>query len=323
MSTNPIVSILIPIHGESPFLSETLQSIKEVTYEDLDILLIFDRPGRQAREVALDFCLEMKNARFMESNIPGISAALNYGIQSSYGELIARIDADDLMMPARITLQVNEFNEHKDLVLVGTQMRLIDVEGRQLRFTSYPVRNRHIKALMKVRNCIGHPTVMYKKDVVQLLGGYRSEFNGAEDLDLWFRLEHEGQFKTINLPLTEYRISDFQETKRLKVKPGALEEKVILSNWEMRSRNLESSRVLSKFLVKLSSGDYEFLIPVWKVGQIKSIRLFWLAESIFKRSRIKGILILLQGGLYSPSIFLYFIRYFLRIKFNSRRRRWK
>jgi glycosyltransferase involved in cell wall biosynthesis len=323
MLTNPIVTILIPIHGISPFLTETLQSIKKVTYEYLDILLILDRPGINAREIVLEFCHEVENARFLESTVPGISAALNFGIQNSYGEFIARIDADDRIMPSRITAQVNEFKNNQELVLVGTQMRMVDTKGEHIRFTSYPTRNRQIKALLRVRNCIGHPTVMYKRDLVQKIGGYRSEFNGAEDLDLWLRLERHGQFKTINLPLIEYRLSDFQESIKLKANPGALEEKVILNNWEMQYKYLARSVFLSKFLAKVHHDSHTFLIPIWKLGPLKSIHTFWLAEAAFNDSKLKGIYILFKGSLYSPNNFFQLIRYFLRIRINFRSRGWK
>jgi glycosyltransferase involved in cell wall biosynthesis len=323
MLTNPIVTILVPIHGSSPFLEETLQSIKRVSYEQLEILLILDRPGTQARELAVEFCLDLKNARYLESKEPGISAALNYGIQKSTGELIARLDADDRILPSRITMQVNEFNKVKNLVLVGTQMRIIDSRGRHIRFTSYPLHNRQIKALLEVRNCVGHPSVMYKKKAVEIIGGYRSEYNGAEDLDLWLRLAHEGKFKIINLPLTEYRISDFQETNKLRLKPGALEEKVILSYWQMRSQNLSKSRLFSKSLRLQHSEGIQFSIPFWKIGQLRCIRSLWRAEDAFQKSRLKGAIVVLKGSIYSPLKFAHFVRYFMGIKLNLWRQRWK
>ena len=173
----------------------------------------------------------MKNARFIFANGFGISNALNSGIAVSCSEFIARLDADDIILPNRIEKQYSFLVENPQFVLVGTQMTLFKSVGKEsIRITTYPVHNSAIKSVLRMKNCIGHPTVMFRKSIFYSAGQYRSYFNGAEDFDLWIRMSNLGKFKNLNENLTLYRISETQYSKSFIATPGVLEEAVLLSS---------------------------------------------------------------------------------------------
>ncbi len=316
------MSLIVPIHGAAPFLNETLGSVSSVPYLNLEVLLVLDRPTPTARSIVTDYCRKNSRAIWIESKEPGISSALNTGLAIAKGELISRLDCDDLILPARIQMQVEEFMNRPKLVLVGTQMRIINAQGDYIRKTRYPLRNRSIKKLMEIRNCVGHPTVMFRKFEALRVGGYRGEFNGAEDLDLWLRLSHEGEFKTINQALTAYRISDFQETKKIKKNPGELEEKVILTEWDSSAKSLRQFLKTRFFFIRLNSGESQFQIPLWKILRLISIRALWRADFLRKISKLRALKALLEAIVFSPAATLRFTIYVFLVKLNARKKLW-
>lgn len=289
MLNNSKVSLIIPIHGESPFLDETLESVELIRYDELEVILVLDRASASATKVTEVFAKKNENRRIIKSLKPGISDALNLGIAKSSGAYIARLDSDDMIAPDRITKQVYEFQKDRDLILVGTQMILIDTLNRPIRRTAYPSGNQGIKKLIPIRNCIGHPTVMLKREFLDKVGGYRANFNGAEDLDLWMRLAPLGKFKNINEELTYYRISENQVSQSLRRNPGELEERVLAANTSTRK------------------------------SRIKSIRKLWNFEANYRKGFIFGSFSLMSSFVTYPIGTFRFCKYGLILKLKSRK----
>jgi glycosyltransferase involved in cell wall biosynthesis len=158
----------------------------------------------------------MENIKVFVSKLPGISHDLNLGISESSGELIARIDADDLMRKDRLSLQKAFLEKHPKVVCVGSQVTKINVDGIVIGESNYPASSKEITRTLLFRNCLAHPSVMYRRSSIVEVGGYRPEFDGVEDYDLWLRLSMTGQIRNINARLTSYRVWENQVTSKKK-----------------------------------------------------------------------------------------------------------
>ena len=305
MLIEPLISLLIPIHGLAPYLEQTLESVDAITYKNLEILLILDRASTSATKISVNFCEKGSNRYVLESTTPGISAALNLGIAKSKGLYVARLDSDDKLDPERISRQVIEFQYDEKLVLVGTQMQIIDADNVFIRKTVYPIKSNAIKNLLPIRNCIGHPTVMFRKNASQRVGGYRSEFDGAEDLDLWLRLAPLGKFKNIDMPLTYYRISDNQASKLLLRNPGELEEKVLMRHFREVTGN--------------KSGDRTSKLSLKNKIMLFAIRSLWRVAAEPRRGFVAELGAVLKGLIIYPIGTYRFCRYAISLKLHSGR----
>lgn len=211
----PVVSVIIPVHGDAPHLVSTIQSIQKQNFKEFEALIILDRASKEIEKYARDLTLNSENFKVLVSKLPGISHALNLGIKESSGELIARIDADDLMRKNRLKLQKAFLESHPDVVCVGSQVTKIDVDGVVIGKSSYPVSTKQITTTLLFRNCLAHPSVMYRRPSILEAGGYRPEFDGVEDYDLWLRLSRTGQIRNMNTELTSYRVWEKQVTRTM------------------------------------------------------------------------------------------------------------
>jgi glycosyltransferase involved in cell wall biosynthesis len=205
----------MPVHGEAPYLDQAIKSVLVQTRREFELLIVFDRPGQQAVETVEKFQYEDERIRSIYSYSPGISAALNYGLLQSHTPFIARLDCDDVMHRERIEIQESILLDER-VVCVGSQLRIMDVNGNTVRYTHYPTRHFEIASSLRIRNVVAHPSVMFRKNVVINAGGYRPEFNGSEDYDLWIRLSRIGRIVNINQAFTNYRIHQDQTSSKNK-----------------------------------------------------------------------------------------------------------
>ena len=128
----------------------------------------------------------------------GLGKALNFGMEKCSYELIARMDTDDIAEPNRFELQVQEFIKDKDLALCGGQ--IAEFADNPIEITDYrnvPLTHNEIITFVKKRNPFNHMTVMFKKQAVQNVGGYK-HMPFFEDYWLWARLLKAG-YKTKNI----------------------------------------------------------------------------------------------------------------------------
>jgi hypothetical protein len=117
------------------------------------------------------------------------------------------LDHDDLAEPRRLEMQVRRLERDADLVLLGTQALLIDPAGRPIGpMGGLPCGHDEIERLMlSGRNPVLHPSVMMRRQAVIAAGGYRAEFGGADDYDLFLRLIERGRAANLPTVLTRYR----------------------------------------------------------------------------------------------------------------------
>ncbi len=208
-----LVSVVIPIHGEAPWVIESLESVANQNHSNIELVIVFDRVSKRTELLVLEFC-KSSTLRFKieKSSEPGIVAALNLGVGISNGELIARLDSDDVMATERLTLQTEEFLKDTNLVILGTQVTYISSSNELIGQSLYPLTDADVRFQFMYRNPVAHPSVVFKRDVFLKVGGYRQFSEGAEDYDLWIRMSQHGVIRNLSRSLTFYRRSSRQVT---------------------------------------------------------------------------------------------------------------
>jgi glycosyltransferase involved in cell wall biosynthesis len=200
-----LVSILLPVYGDSPYLLDCLKSIElQNGIQKLELIVLLDRVLSRSLKIIEEFKPKFKK-EIIVNNIGGLVNSLNLGIQYARGDLIARIDHDDLMSASRLKIQHDFLLQKPEYVLLGSNLNIIDVRGNFVRKTSYPLEHESITIELKKRNVFAHSSVMYRREAVIAAGMYRPFYEGVEDFDLWQRLARVGKMANLSLCLTTYR----------------------------------------------------------------------------------------------------------------------
>ena len=198
----PEVSILLPYRNAVATLSECIDSIKAQSFEDYEIIAIDDASDDGSTDVLVMFgdC----RLRVIRNDRPGLVNALNLGLAHCNAPLVARMDADDIMLPLRLQSQWCYMREHHDVVLVATRAekfprkRIREGYREYMRWQNSVMSHADIAAQIYIESPFAHPSVMFRRDSIIAAGAYR---DGAfpEDYELWLRLYHQG-FRMEKLP---------------------------------------------------------------------------------------------------------------------------
>ena len=244
MDNQPDISIVMPVHGDAIFFESALQSCIESNDVSIEILVVLDRPSTHTRELAKSYSLSLSNMRVLESDIPGISAALNLGIQNARSEFVARLDSDDLMIPSRLSIQKAVLMNNSEIDCCGSQVVHINESNLHIRKSNYPLSPGAISSRLTYTNSLAHSAVLFRKSIVLALGGYRSVYDGAEDYDLWLRLNNKQNLVNVPEYLTYFRIHENQSAQN---RP---EISILLSSKIRLNRNYLNSQLK----IKINSG---------------------------------------------------------------------
>lgn len=220
MST-PTISILMATYAaeRESNLKEALESIYVQTRPPEQIVLVLDGPVGDAQEAVIaSFEKDPRVAHLDVVKLEqpgGLARALNAGLTHCTGDLIARMDSDDICLPDRLELQIAAFNRDPTLDLVGSWSEEFFEDGMPSSIKICPTRHDAIIDALRWRNVLTHPSVVIRANVLRRIGGYSTQFGKLEDYDLYVRLALSGaRFHAIPKVLVRTRSGLGQRARR-------------------------------------------------------------------------------------------------------------
>jgi len=209
-----MLTILLPVNIHTEYFCAALESIitaVQMFSYPTELLVILNNISKVHKEAILN---DLENYPFPKRVTTcgslNFSEVLNFGIQESSNEFIARMDADDIIAPRRFIEQFSLIVSRPNMAVLGGQTILIDENDAILGLTHYPTSPAVIRNELRYRNCLAHPAVLYRKSAILSVGGYRSQFAFAEDYDLWVRLSEKWQIANTKTVVLNYRIHPTQ-----------------------------------------------------------------------------------------------------------------
>ena len=300
MSHQPIITVLIPTYNCEQYIQEAVQSILDQTYTNFECIIIDDCSIDGTVDIIKTFNDPRINLIIKPKN-SGYTNSLNYGLTIAKGKYIARMDGDDISLPNRFEKQIEVLEQDKDIIVCGSIFRIIDSET----IITAPEKHEDIKLALLIDSCIGHPTAMIRKSVLdkhQIF--YDTNFEPAEDYDLWVKLSKLGKLHNLQEVLFLYRVHDNQVSitkKEIQRKSASLSRFNMLSQLYFDYSELEKQAYIKQFsfterlnfeelkaLINLnnkalkanSSGlfDSKKLITILQIFQTKAINQYFKAN---------------------------------------------
>ena len=204
---------MIPNLNGGKYLEEAIESALSQSVK-CNVFVVDNNSHDNSLDILKKYKENFNNFDYMIEYNQGISNALNSGLNEIDSEFIARLDSDDIMFANRIEEQLRAFDNDENLVLVGSNIELIDATGISIGTRKYPLDKKSILKSLNFMNPIAHPSVLINKNKCKNELQYNSKFDGAEDLELWLRIKDLGNFLNLDKQLTKYRIHSSQETNR-------------------------------------------------------------------------------------------------------------
>ena len=213
----PRISVIMSVFKEPiDWLQQSIDSILGQTYKDFEFIIVCDNPDYEdGKNVLNKYAKKDERIKilFNEENI-GLTKSLNKALAVAQGELIARMDADDISKKERFALEVEFMEANPDIDVCHANIIYVDGKGnvtgeRQLEAA------KHVEQWLCWENPIAHSSVMFKRSLLQKRKlFYNEEYRSAQDYELWSFLSLEDvKFGYINVPLLEYRVSEAQVSR--------------------------------------------------------------------------------------------------------------
>jgi len=222
----PVISVVMPARDAEKYISDAVESILNQTFKDFELIIVND--GSTDKTLSIIESKGDDRIKIISTEGIGLVDSLNLGIASSQGDLIARMDADDIACLGRLEEQYSFLLKNRSYNFICSDVMLINTEGAVIGSHELKVKDNYefirgltLKSQFKP---IIHPSVMFKKDLFDKVSGYR-KYLAAEDRDLWLRMLHSNaQFAWLNKPLLKYRVNPNGEssTKRSIQKANSL-----------------------------------------------------------------------------------------------------
>ncbi|MEM1098873.1 MAG: glycosyltransferase family A protein [Planctomycetota bacterium] len=219
----PEVVVVTTVYQAEVYLEATVASVRAQTFTDWKLILVNDGSTDDSAALCDRLAEQDERIAVIHRDNGGVSAAANTGIAAALGDdpktqpfAIARLDADDRMMPDRLTQQVRCLRDRPDVVCVGTDIALIDEADRFLTVEPRPADDAGITDQLLRGHCsISHPSCLIRSAALRAVwtdrgadaaGPYDPVMVAGEDVDLFLRLGEKGALANLSEPLTAYRL---------------------------------------------------------------------------------------------------------------------
>ncbi len=199
-NNKPLVSILLPVHNCEDFLADSLKSLLEQTYRQIEIIAIDDKSSDNSLRILKSFSKKYKKLRVYK-NVKryGIAMTLNRLLRRVKGDYVAFMDANDISSRQRIKKQIEFLLGNQGVVAVGSQCRFMDNKGKIIGKSDFPKENQFIYASPLHGISMQFETVLINKTLIPKdLLNFQTNSNHFIYSDMLMKLLPYGKFA--NLP---------------------------------------------------------------------------------------------------------------------------
>ena len=211
-----MVSVVIPAFNMALFVRDAVESVFNQTYTDYELIIVDDGSSDNTEEILQ---LYAGRIRYFKQTNAGVSAARNRGIQEAKADYVAFLDADDLWLPDKLELQMQAFDNQKDLALVACGYSVRGRDGkiviRDVLRKNYPTRKELFQALSICQLIPGCASgVVVKKKCFSEVGNFDTTLRVGEDWDMWLRVVSQYNAYFIEQILVVIRQANNDKTNR-------------------------------------------------------------------------------------------------------------
>lgn len=219
--TRPTVSVIIPSYNYAHLIAQTLESVRSQSYEEWECIVVDDGSTDNTEEVVAFYSKQDPRIRFIHQSNQRQAAARNTGIKNSAGAYLHFLDADDLIEPRKLELQVAYLEQHPEVDITYSGVRYFTRDNLSERLLSRQYSSwedaglwmpeisgagKSILPSLLRNNIMVVNSPLIRRRAVDQVGLFDVGLTPVEDWDYWIRCAAKG--------LT-FRFDDFEEARAL------------------------------------------------------------------------------------------------------------
>lgn len=201
MNQFPLVTIVTPVYNQAEYLAETIESVLDQDYPNLEYIVIDDGSTDDTFKVLERFAGRIKHLR--QSNM-GQANTLNRGWKMAQGSLVGYLSSDDILYPGAITKLVNILISEPSIVCVFPDSNLIDNRSRVVK--KNVCKPFDLTETVVRQECYIGPGAIFRHSIFEVVGYWKPELMLAPDREFWIRLSSCGYIQMCSEVLAGYRM---------------------------------------------------------------------------------------------------------------------
>lgn len=210
MSDSPALSVVMTAYNSADYLGQAVESVLSQSFTNFEFVIVDDGSTDDTAQILQYYAGRDDRINVITQANQGTPTAINVGMKATRSDVIARMDADDRMLPTRLEKQLDYLHQHPEATVISCLAHYINHKNEVI--------GKNYSDLLTIEDCQRyvaedriifclHPGAMFRKQAILEIGGYRRSMIYAQDIDLWNRLADHGHY-TIVMPeiLMEYRV---------------------------------------------------------------------------------------------------------------------
>lgn len=212
-----LVSVILPVYNGANVLSESIESVLNQSYKNIELIIVNDGSTDESLEIAKQFEVSDKRVKIIDQENKKLPTALSTGFRAARGEFLTWTSDDNIMMPDCIKILVENLQRKPETAMVYGNMRIINKMGKIKRghfwfekpfFSGNVCFPKSAEAINTFANNTIGAAFMYRKSAAYILGDYSKYKTNIEDYDYWMRMNSLLKIEHIDeeKPIYKYRI---------------------------------------------------------------------------------------------------------------------
>lgn len=202
----PTISVIIPAYNAEKTIQETIESVLNQTFPDLELIIINDG----STDGTLEVISSIKDSRIQVLSFPnsGAQKSRNRGIEQAVGEYLSFIDADDLWTPDKLERQLKALQDNPEAGVAYSWTDYIDESGEPLPGGQHFKYTHHVYERLLLGDFIGSGSnPLIRQEAFSQVGNFDESLLGGQDWEMWIRLASKYQFTVVTATQVLYRQS--------------------------------------------------------------------------------------------------------------------
>jgi glycosyltransferase involved in cell wall biosynthesis len=246
---------------------------------EFEFIVVNDGSTDKTGEILDDYARRDDRVHVIHQRNTGLTRALIRGCAAATGKFIARQDAGDVSLTGRLALQLDVFRSNSNVVMTSCGTRFVG-PGNEVLYEVRQVGDQLHRALLDVNRLNGpssHTSVMFRSESFEKVGGYRSQFNVAQDLDLWMRLAEVGLCWAIPEVLCEFHLSKSSISATRRAEQLRM-TKIIVKCAAARRSGHEDSSLIARLNKQRKWREYF----CWTPQRLQEARFYYFVGSVLR-----------------------------------------
>lgn len=258
----PKISIITPNYNYGQFIGQTIESVLNQDYENIEHIIVDDGSTDNSVEVINKFAEKYPDKiKLIQQINSGQSSAINVGLMRAEGEIIGWLNSDDMYCKDVFKQIVDEFCRNQNIDIIYGDLSIMDQNGETIRkFKQLPM-NKTVGSFKGFGQLVASNTIFWRPKLIERIGYLNEEFICNMDGEYFSRLFYAGKSKHIRKCIANFRVHPLAQSSNLD--PSKMKRFHFEQDYELRRSY--SNLLISKFIPYEMSSPIKVLFRIYRV----------------------------------------------------------